>query len=215
MKVNEIFYSIEGEGIRAGELTTFIRLSGCNLRCKYCDTTYAFTEGTEMCIEDIMDEVGNIGILNVTLTGGEPLIHKDIDRLIDVLIENGYRINIETNGSVDITKYLEKDLVITMDYKTPESGEEEKMILSNLEALRKGDVLKFVMGSSDKDRVFYIINRYKPKSYIYLSPIFGEIDPKELVDFQKVMRLGGIDVTKIRTQLQLHKYIWDPNTKGV
>ena len=132
MKVNEIFSSIDGEGIRAGELATFIRLAGCNLRCNYCDTQYALetSSGKEMTIDEILEEVAKYNVKNITLTGGEPLIHKDVEKLINKLLENNYKVNIETNGAVDIEKYIGKCL-ITMDYKTKSSQMEEKMMLKN------------------------------------------------------------------------------------
>ena len=136
MVVNEIFGSIDGEGIRAGELASFVRLAGCNLRCSYCDTQYALDKnaGTEMLVNEIIDELNKIGIKNVTLTGGEPLQHKDIDILIDELIKSNYKVNIETNGSINIEKYVGKCL-ITMDYKCPSSKMENTMNLANIEKL--------------------------------------------------------------------------------
>ena len=130
MVVNEIFYSIDGEGLRTGELAVFIRLAGCNLNCSYCDTKYALkiSNGNKMTIAEILEEVGKYNCKNVTLTGGEPLIHAHIKELIDELIKNGYKVNIETNGAVDISEYLNKCLV-TMDYKLPSSGMEKFMKL--------------------------------------------------------------------------------------
>lgn len=217
MKVNEIFHSIDGEGLRAGELATFIRLAGCNLRCSYCDTAYALTanDGEEKSIEDIISIVKKIGYKNITLTGGEPLIHKDVKTLVERLTKAGFYVNIETNGSVDISDFLMKNVLITCDFKTNSSGCSDKMILENINNLRESDVLKFVMGKNDKEQVKEILVKMNPKCYIYLSPIFGEIEPCELVEFQKECFKSGIDTSKLRVQLQLHKYIWDPNKKGV
>ena len=218
MKVNEIFKSIDGEGLRTGELTTFIRLAGCNLRCSYCDTCYALknSNGTEMSVDEIVKKAKKFGYRNITLTGGEPLIHKDVDGLISKLCENGFYVNIETNGSVPIDKYiLNKNILITMDYKLTSSGVEKNMNLNNLEKLRKNDVLKLVIGKGDFDKVKEVIEKYSIKSYIYLSPVFGEIEPFEIVDFMKIMHTQGIDTSKMRVQVQLHKIIWNPNERGV
>lgn len=215
--VNEIFGSIDGEGIRTGELATFIRLAGCNLKCSYCDTDYAldFKDGEEMTIEEILDKVKQIGYRNITLTGGEPLIHRNVEELIDELIKNNYNVNIETNGAVDITKYTSKNVILTMDYKTNSSGMTKYMKTRNLAKLRGYDVLKFVCSSKDFSEIKKILKNYKIKSYIYLSPIFDEIQPSELVDFLKELHKEKFDTSKIRIQIQLHKIIWDPKKRGV
>lgn len=216
MIVNEIFGSIDGEGLRTGELATFIRLAGCNLRCIYCDTAYSLKckDGVEMSIDEILEKVDKIGFKNITLTGGEPLIHRNIDMLIDELLKKGYRVNIETNGAVDITKYLDKDVLITMDYKTKYSMMEDKMILSNLEKLRENDVLKFVCSRNDLEDVKNILKKFNIKSYVYLSPVFKLVEPYELVDYLKLLNTE-INTDKIRVQVQLHKIIWDANKRGV
>lgn len=218
MMVNEIFKSIDGEGLRTGELTTFIRLAGCNLRCSYCDTCYALknSNGTKMSVDEIVKKAKKMDYRNITLTGGEPLIHKDVDDLISKLCDNGFYVNIETNGSVPIDKYiLNKNILITMDYKLPSSGVEKNMNLNNLEKLRENDVLKFVIGKDDFDKLKQVIEKYSIKSYIYLSPVFGEVEPFEIVDFMKIMHTQGIDTSKMRVQVQLHKIIWNPNERGV
>ncbi len=218
MRVNEIFGSIDGEGLRTGELATFIRLAGCNLRCSYCDTCYALkvSDAEEMTISEILKKVKNIGYKNVTLTGGEPLIHKDVEQLVSELGKNGYNVNIETNGSVPIDKYILNDnVLITMDYKLPSSDVEHTMNLNNLKILRPTDVLKFVVGKNDAERLKEIVNTYSIKSYIYLSPVFGEVKPAELVDLMKLMHKEGCDTSKMRVQVQLHKIIWNPNERGV
>lgn len=214
--VNEIFGSIDGEGLRTGELATFIRLAGCNLRCTYCDTNYALkcNQGSEMTIEEIINKAKEIGFKNITLTGGEPLIHRNVKKLIDELLNNEFKVNIETNGSIDITPYINKNLLITMDYKTPASGEVNKMMLSNINKLRENDVLKFVCDENDLPHITSILKNYKPKCYVYLSPIFKKIEPSELVDYLKGLN-NEIDTSKIRVQVQLHKIIWDPNERGV
>ena len=216
MIVNEIFYSIDGEGLRTGELAVFIRLAGCNLNCSYCDTKYAIkaNSGTKMTIEEILKEVKKYKCKNITLTGGEPLIHKNVKELIDALLENKYKVNIETNGAVDVTPYLNKCLV-TMDYKLPSSMMESHMILDNLEKLTKNDVLKFVTEKSDFYKIEEILKKYKIKSYVYISPVFGKVEPEQIVDFMKEMNKKGVNTKKIRVQVQLHKVIWDPEKRGV
>ena len=216
MVVNEIFYSIDGEGIRTGELAVFIRLAGCNLNCSYCDTKYAIksNSGKVMSIEEIIEQVSKYNCKNITLTGGEPLHHKQVKLLIEKLNELGFAVNIETNGSIDISEYVNKCL-ITMDYKLPSSGMEKYMILSNLEKLTKNDVLKFVTEESDFDIIKKILKDYKIKCYVYFSPVFDKIKPEKIVDFMKQRNKEGIDTSKIRVQIQLHKVIWDPNERGV
>lgn len=216
MIVNEIFSSIDGEGLRTGELTTFIRLAGCNLRCRYCDTEYALKDnsGIEMNVKEILTEVKKYKNRNITLTGGEPLAHKGIDELIEELIKNNYLVNIETNGSINIDKYVEKCL-ITMDYKCKSSLMEKTMILSNIEKLGEKDVLKFVINSNDFECVEKILKGFNIKSYVYISPIFNEIELTEIVEFMKECNENGINMSKVRMQVQLHKIIWDPDKRGV
>lgn len=213
MIVNEIFYSIDGEGLRAGELAVFIRLAGCDLRCSYCDTGYAMDEnaGTEMDVSEIVDEVSGYGCRNVTLTGGEPLIHEGALGLVEALTRNGFQVNIETNGASPIRQFLFPETIITMDYKCPSSGCEESMLLENLGLLRPQDALKFVAGTGeDLERALEIMKKYEPKATAYLSPVFGSLEPAAIVDFMKEHRME-----RCRLQLQLHKYIWDPEARGV
>lgn len=215
--VNEIFGSIDGEGIRTGELATFIRLAGCNLRCRYCDTEYALkiNQGNEMTINEIINKVKEIGYKNITITGGEPLIHKNVEQLIDKLIENGYNLNIETNGAVDITPYITKKLILTADFKVKSSNMIKYMVKSNLSLLRPNDVLKIVCNKDDFNDIKKLLKNNNIKSFIYLSPIFNEVKPSELVDFLKELHKEGFDTSKTRVQIQLHKIIWDPEKKGV
>lgn len=215
--VNEIFGSIDGEGLRTGELTTFIRLAGCNLRCRYCDTEYALkiNDGKEMTIDEILSKVKEIGYKNITLTGGEPLIHKNIEKLIDRLIQENYNVNIETNGAVNINKYISKNLILTVDFKTKSSNMIQYMLKENIPLLRANDVLKIVCNKDDFEDIEELLRNNEIKSYIYLSPIFEEIKPSELVDFLKDIHKKGIDTSKIRVQVQLHKIIWEPSKRGV
>lgn len=214
--VVEIFDSIDGEGKRTGELTTFIRLAGCNLNCSYCDTKYAqkFDEGTEMTISQIIDKVDSFHNKNVTLTGGEPIARLWIEELIMRLSMYGFNINIETNGSAILYQIPRfKNVFYTMDYKCPSSNMEEKMDLDNLEFLDKDDVLKFVVGSiEDLEKCRYILSMHNIKAQIYLSPVFKKIEPKEIVEFMKQNK----DIFKnAKVQVQLHKIIWNPDERGV
>lgn len=215
MKVVEIFKSIDGEGIRAGYPATFIRLFGCNLRCSYCDTPYGY-EGNdykEMTVDEIVQECMCLNCPRITLTGGEPLIHKDVNILIKNLLVNGFEVNIETNGSVDIMllKFLYPQLIVTMDWKCPSSGCENKMFNDNLKYLKSNDVLKFVVGSKeDLERCKSIYNKSNLECSIFISPIFGKIEPSEIVDY-----MLENDMVDCRVQLQMHKFIWNPNKRGV
>lgn len=221
-KVVEIFDSIEGEGKRAGELCTFVRFYGCNLNCSYCDTPYGKDGGkyTEMDIEDI---IGKLHHINVTLTGGEPLIQPQIEVLIAALAGLGYSVNIETNGTKSKTDFTGK-VFYTMDWKCPSSGMNFRMNLRHLCVLSKYDVLKFVVGTEkdllevekvlcDLRRTFGSANgNLDNMPYIYISPVFGQMEPARIVDF---MKSNLQYFKKLRVQLQLHKFIWDPNKRGV
>ncbi|MDD6708370.1 radical SAM protein [Eubacterium pyruvativorans] len=217
LTVNEIFGSIDGEGLTAGGLACFIRLAGCNLRCSYCDTGYALEagDGREMTIPEILAKVRRIGYRHVTLTGGEPLIHPGAEELIDALLEEGHLVNIETNGSVPVRPYQKPGVMITMDWKCPGSGMEEAMLPENPELLREGDVLKFVCEASDFDEVRRVLEEHSLRCWVYLSPVFGKVRPEQLVDFLKSLADSGMDTEKIRVQVQLHKVIWDPEERGV
>lgn len=214
MKVVEIFKSIDGEGKRAGLPTTFIRLFGCNLNCSYCDTRYGCEgEGYSiMSIPQIVSAVERGGIHSVTITGGEPLVHPGINKLVDILLEKGYWVNIETNGSQYIGKFPASSLLFfTMDYKCPSSGMENHMDCHNFRLLFKNDVLKFVVGSQeDLNKALQVIEKYNPQAQIYFSPVFGEIEPKEIVDYLLKHKMYDCKV-----QIQLHKIIWNPNERGV
>lgn len=214
MKVVEIFKSIDGEGKRAGLPTTFIRLYGCNLHCSYCDTRYGCENNnyTELSITDIVNTVKKLGLKSITLTGGEPLIHEDVNCLVQTLLKNGCQVNIETNGSVNIEKYCGvSGLFLTMDYKCFTSGMQNMMNLNNLKLLNKKDVLKFVVGSDiDLYEAMDILHEYNPCCQVYFSPVFGKIEPSHIVDFILKNELNDCKV-----QLQMHKIIWDPDKRGV
>ena len=216
MKVIELFLSVNGEGLKSGELATFVRFAGCNLRCPYCDTKYSYENPKyiEMSIDEIISKIESFKAYNVTLTGGEPLIQKDIDILIKKLSDKGYRVELETNGSVDISKYVGlKGVAFTLDYKGPTSLMEDKMLLDNYKYLTKNDVVKFVCGSTkDLEKARDIILKYKLDEITnpFLSPVFGQISLEGMVDFMKENNLNHV-----RLQLQIHKIIWDKDKRGV
>lgn len=216
-KVNEIFCSIDGEGVRTGLSTVFIRLYGCNLKCSYCDTRYSCenNEYKEMTLLDILEKVLSYGVPRVTLTGGEPLIHEGVRDLINSLVLNDIEVNIETNGAVNLDKFWEfrytDRVIITMDYKCASSGMEDRMILSNLQLLQPKDVIKFVVSSyNELEKMEYILEESGCKARPYVSPVFGAIEPKELVQYVLDNNLNNVTV-----QVQLHKIIWNPNMRGV
>lgn len=216
-KVNEIFVSIDGEGIRTGLPTVFIRLYGCNLKCSYCDTRYS-CENNEyklMPLMDILEQVLSYGVPRVTLTGGEPLIHEGVKDLINSLVANNIEVNIETNGAVDLDDFWEykynNKVIFTMDYKCASSGMEDKMKLLNLHLLQPKDVIKFVVSNyNELEKMEYILKESGCKARPYVSPVFGAIEPKELVEYVLDNELNNVTV-----QVQLHKIIWNPNMRGV
>lgn len=218
MKVIEIFDSIDGEGNRAGQLATFIRLAGCNLRCPYCDTKYSWGDsGEEMSVEQILSRVE---YRNVTVTGGEPLIHEDIHKLLASLVKSRHNVNVETNGSVDIQLIRQlagstPDLYFTVDYKCPSSGQEHFMRPDNFSTknLTTFDVVKFVVGDVYDLEVAREITQNNLRCFtgdIYISPVFGSIEPSEIVEFMKEYKMEHWNI-----QVQLHKVIWDPEERGV
>lgn len=218
-KIAEMFSSINGEGTHAGQLAFFIRFTGCNLNCSYCDTKWANVPNapfTEMTGEEILSEVKKSGIKNVTVTGGEPLIQPNIISLLEMLCGGGHYVEIETNGSADVSEILKikgERPALTMDYKLPSSGMENHMRTENFALLEARDTVKFVSGSrADLERALEIIREYGliGKCAVYISPVFGEIEPAEIVDFMLENKLNGVNV-----QLQMHKFIWNPKMRGV
>lgn len=219
-RVVERFVSINGEGLRAGELAVFIRFAGCNLSCNYCDTGWANEPNVLyelMTPESIYNYIISTGIKNVTLTGGEPLEQEGILELIKLLTKNpDLRIEIETNGSIPLDTYAElqcDNLSITMDYKLPLSGMEPQMLESNIALLGTNDVIKFVVQDiAELAPVRELLSKYRlqEKTNVYLSPAFGMIEPSMLVDYMHKQGLNDV-----RLQLQLHKIIWDKDRRGV
>ncbi len=218
-RVAEQFISINGEGTRAGELAVFVRLCGCNLHCSYCDTQWANQENVSYSLqtaEEIVQAILQTGIRNVTLTGGEPLRTPHVEVLIAAITaESTLSLEIETNGSIALQPFaaIQPRPIFTMDYKLPSSGMEAQMNLENLALLQPQDTVKLVVGSlTDLERGAEVIQQYEltKRCHVYFSPVFGAIDPQEIVAFLMQHRFNGV-----RLQLQLHKYIWDPQARGV
>lgn len=219
LQVVEKFISINGEGRRCGQLATFIRFAGCNLNCGYCDTAWANDRKVAfdpMTAEEVYAYIKETQVTNVTLTGGEPLLQKDMGELLELLSQNPeLYVEIETNGSVLLSKFsdLENPPSFTMDYKLPSSGMERMMALENFDHLTEKDTVKFVSGSmEDLEKARELINKYKltEKTSIFISPVFGDIELESIVDFMKDNQMNGVNM-----QVQLHKIIWDPNERGV
>lgn len=212
MNVIEIFSSIEGEGTRQGRLCTFLRLYGCNLRCSYCDTPYSYegNEYTIMSVEVVTDRIRALGNPLVTITGGEPLLQQtEVFELI-ALLGNEYDFNIETNGTI-VSEERYPNVFYTYDYKCPSSNEEAKMHSNLLGALTHKDVLKFVVGTEEDLVVMkHILDTNEIAAHVYISPIYEHISGETIVDFMKANQLH-----RATLQLQIHKYIWDPNRRGV
>lgn len=217
-KVAEKFVSINGEGTKAGQPAVFIRLAGCNLRCSYCDTMWANSfeaPHVKMTEVEIVEYVRSTGIKNVTLTGGEPLLAENVHILLAALSKTGAEVEIETNGSVDISvcDRISPRPTVTMDYKLPSSGMESHMRLPNFSLLQSTDTVKFVAGSDDDlERALEIIKKYDltNRCRVFFSPVFGKIEAAKIVDFILKNKLNGVNF-----QLQLHKFIWDPDKRGV
>lgn len=204
MKVCEIFASIQGESSYAAYPCVFVRLTGCNLRCAYCDTTYAYDEGREMDMPEILHAVKAFGIRLVEITGGEPLIQAESRALTDMLINQGYTVLVETNGSMDISDINDKASII-LDMKTPSSRMSDKMLMENLDSVEKKDDVKFVISDrEDYEWAKDIIRKYslEGKTNVLLSPVFGVLDPSVLTGW---MLDEGVNA---RLNMQLHKYIF-------
>ncbi|MBQ8959950.1 MAG: putative 7-carboxy-7-deazaguanine synthase QueE [Ruminococcus sp.] len=224
LSLAEHFISINGEGRRAGELSLFLRFTGCDLRCDWCDTMWANEKdaphrllAAEELTELAAQAIAEFGIRNVTLTGGEPLLQRSLPQLCAGLCALGLHVEIETNGSAPVRPFLEECQglgvrpQLTMDYKLPSSNMESRMCMENFRFLRPDDTLKLVCASrQDLERAAQLIRELAPECQVYLSPVFGRIDPAEMVEFLKEKKLGSV-----RLQLQLHKIIWDPERRGV
>ncbi len=212
MKVCEIFYSIQGESTYSGLPCVFVRTSGCNLRCSYCDTKYAYQNGIEMSNDEIIRKIKIYKCNLIEITGGEPLIQLDeINELANLLLADGYEVLLETNGTIDIQS-VDQRVVKIMDLKCPDSGMSDSIYWENLNHLTDKDQIKFVLSSrKDYEWAKDIINNYfcYRKNEVLLSTAFGILNPSDVVQWMLDDRL------KARFQLQIHKYIWHPNTRGV
>lgn len=215
----EIFSSINGEGTLAGQLAVFIRFKGCNLNCSFCDTKWANEPNAEskcMTENEIYNAVKSYKINNVTVTGGEPLMQENIECLLELLCnDDSLNVEIETNGSISLQKFtgFKTPPSFTMDYKLPVSGMENYMCLDNFDMLSEKDTVKFVVGSyEDLERARAVINEYSlvEKCHVYLSPVFGKIESSQIVSY-----MLEHEMNKVNFQLQIHKFIWDPNARGV
>ncbi len=212
LKVNEIYFSVQGESTWVGLPCVFVRLTACDLRCTYCDTTYAFYEGKRRPLDEVLAEVLAYGCPLVELTGGEPLLQKAALPLMAALCDAGKTVLIETSGAHDISK-IDPRVHRIMDLKTPGSGECARNLWSNIANLTRGDEVKFVIGSREdyewsREQVLThdLANRVQT---VLFSPIFGRIKPVEIVNW--ILE----DKLPVRFQLQLHKFIWDPKERGV
>lgn len=209
--VNEIFYSIQGESLYAGLPCVFLRLTGCNLRCSYCDTRYAYAQGAAMRLPDIMAKIAAYRCRLVEVTGGEPLMQPETPLLVQTLVESGYRVLVETNGTYDIGA-LDSRCIRIVDIKCPGSGESRKNELRNLDLLNGSDQVKFVIG--DRPDYLYARETLKripagfPESHVLFSPV------GERIAFRRLAEWILQDHLQVRLQLQLHKITWPDTVRG-
>ncbi len=211
MKINEMFYSIQGESSFVGYPTFFVRTTGCNLRCTYCDTQYAYYEGSDLEIDAIVDSAVKSGAKHVCLTGGEPLLQKDIYQLMKALLQKQFVVSLETSGSKSIAEVPE-DIKIILDVKTPDSGAADSFWAENLKFIRPSTEFKFVV-CSERDlewsENFCRQHQIFGKNMVLYSPSYGKMDARWLAE--KILQ----QKSEARLQLQLHKYIWCSETRGV
>jgi 7-carboxy-7-deazaguanine synthase len=212
LTINEIFFSIQGESSHAGRPCVFVRLTGCDLRCAWCDTAYAFDEGQKQSVEAVVTAVGAYGCTLVEITGGEPLLQRDVYPLMETLLATGKTVMLETGGHVDISK-VPRDVVKVVDVKCPGSGEVGRNDLANLDRLASHDEVKFVI----RDRSDYEFSRAVVNDYgledrcaaVLFSPVHRVLDPERLSEWALADRLP------VRVQVQLHKYLWGDKARGV
>jgi 7-carboxy-7-deazaguanine synthase len=211
LKVNEIYYSVQGESSKAGLLCVFVRLTYCNLRCTYCDTEYAFYEGKDYTADQVLEEVKKYNCKLVEVTGGEPLVQPESVELMKRLCDEGFEVMLETGGSLPI-KDIDKRVMIIMDLKCPSSGMMRKNFYGNIDYIKPADEIKFVIGNrEDYEWTKEIMQKYKltGKCSVLFSVVFGELEPLTLVKWILEDKLN------VRFQLQMHKFIWNPSAKGV
>lgn len=212
LTVFEIYLSIQGESTHTGRPCVFVRLAACNLRCTWCDTPYAFTGGTKRAVDDVLAEIRSLGCRLVELTGGEPLLQPDTIVLMERLVAEGFEVLLETGGHMP-TDRVPVEVVTILDVKCPGSGEADAMHWANLDRLAPHDEVKFVIRDrADFDYACAVIGRHALTdrvAAVLFSPVFGVLDPAELARWMLDARVAA------RLQLQTHKYIWDPATRGV
>lgn len=212
MVITEIFKSIQGESTFAGLPCVFIRLTGCNLRCHWCDTAYAFHGGRKMTVDEVMERVHKLGCKLVEVTGGEPLLQEDVYPLTEQLLSEGYRVLVETSGERYVGR-LPRAAIKVLDVKCPGSGEGGNFCVDNLGALERKDQVKFVIADEIDYRYtrnFMLQHDLRSRvNEIILSPVFGQLHPRQLAEW--ILRDG----LEVRLGLQIHKFIWDPDTHGV
>ncbi len=211
LRVSEIFASIQGETSLAGFPFAFVRLAGCNLRCRYCDTTYAYEGGETLSVEDVVARVGAFGIPRVTVTGGEPLLQEEAPALIAALLDRGHAVFVETNGTVSLSR-MDPRARTVMDVKCPGSGEGGRTKWENFERLSPEDEVKFVVASEEDYRFARdVIRKYRGERAFtaLLSPAFGILPPERLAGWMVA------DALDARMQVQLHKIVWGPDRRGV
>ena len=202
LNITEIFYSLQGEAREVGIPTVFVRLTGCPLRCNYCDTAYAFKGNNPLSIEQILAEISKYKTHYICVTGGEPMAQSNCLGLLDTLIEKGYKVSMETSGSIDISK-VNKNVSIVMDLKTPSSTEQHQNRYENIALLENKDQLKFVIASRlDFDWCCSILEDYEILSDILFSPVYESLKPAQLADWILEKQLN------VRLQVQLHKILW-------
>jgi 7-carboxy-7-deazaguanine synthase len=212
LRINEIFYSIQGESVHAGLPCVFVRLTGCNLRCTYCDTQYAFDEGRFMSVADILRQVGQFGCGLVEITGGEPLFQSHTPALAGKLLESGYQVLVETNGSLDIDR-VDRRCSRIMDVKCPSSGEQSRNDSANLNRITPNDQVKFVIADRDDfsfaEQMVSRLPASLPPDRVLYSAVSGRLPPHQLARWMLDAR------TRARLQLQLHRLIWPDQDRGV
>jgi 7-carboxy-7-deazaguanine synthase len=209
--INEIFHSIQGESSHTGRPCVFVRLTYCNLRCTYCDTEYAFEKGTSMEIDRIFDQVRSYNCTLVEITGGEPLMQEDVNSLMTTLCDAGCEVLLETGGSLPINT-VDSRVKRIVDFKCPSSGMVKKNLWENINHLRNGDEVKFVIGDRDDfEWSVDVVKRYalSGRCTLLMSVVFGRLEPVKLAEW---ILASGLE---IRFQLQAHKYIWAPEMRGV
>ncbi len=211
IKINEIFFSIQGESSLVGWPTVFVRTSGCNLRCTYCDTKYSYVEGAKQDLDPLIQKIRSYPTNHVCITGGEPLLQKNVLPLMTKLCDMGCTVSLETSGSLSC-KDVDARVKKIIDVKTPDSGEPDSFLMENLKFSSADDEFKFVICSErdfDWAENFVQTHRLTDRHMVYYSPSFEQTTPQWIAE--RMLSAG----TKARLQLQLHKYIWSPNSRGV